>query len=47
MWVLSLGCEDPLGEGLATRSSILAWRSPWTDKPGRLHLIGLQRVGRD
>ena len=33
-WVLSLGQEDPLQKGVATRSSILAWRSPWTEEPG-------------
>ena len=36
MWVQSLGQEDPLEEGMATPSSILAWRSPWTEEPGRL-----------
>ena len=40
----SLGQEDPLEEGMATHSSILAWRIPWTEKPGRLQSIGLQRV---
>ena len=35
-WVQSLGWEDPLEEGMATHSSILAWRSPWTEEPGRL-----------
>ena len=44
MWVLSLGQEDPLEEGMATHSSILAWRIPWTEEPGRLQPIGLQRV---
>ena len=34
MWVLSLGQEDPLEEGTATHSSILAWRIPWTEEPG-------------
>ena len=34
MWVLSLGSEDPLEEGTATHSSILAWRIPWTEEPG-------------
>ena len=42
-WVLSLGREDPL-EGMTTHSSILAWRIPWTDEPGGLQFIGLQRV---
>ena len=40
-----LGQEDPLEEGMATHSSILAWRIPWTEKPGRLQSIGSQRVG--
>ena len=39
--------EDPLEEGMATHSSILSWRIPWTEKPGRLEPIGLQRVGHD
>ena len=46
-WVRSLGWEDPLEKGLATHSSILAWRIPWTDEPGRLQSIGSQRVGHD
>ena len=45
--VLSLGQEDSLEEGLATHSSILAWRIPWTEEPGRLQSLGLQRVRRD
>ena len=45
--VWSLGQEDPLKEGMATHSSILAWRSPWTEEPGRLQSIGSQRVGHD
>ena len=45
--VQSLGREDPLEEGMATHSSILAWRIPWTEEPGRLQSIGLQRVGPD
>jgi len=40
----SLGQEDPLEEGVATHSSILAWRIPWTEVPGRLQSIGLQRA---
>ena len=36
MWVPSLGREDPLEEGMATHSSIFAWRIPWTEEPGRL-----------
>ena len=47
MLVQSLGREDPLGEGMATRSSILAWRIPWTEEPRGLWSIGSQRVGRD
>ena len=39
------GLEDPLEEGMATYSSILAWRIPWTEKPGRLQSMGLPRVG--
>ena len=46
-WVPSLGGEDSLEEGMATHSSILAWRIPWTEKPGRLQSMGLQRVGQD
>ena len=46
-WVRSLGWEDPLEEDMATHSSILAWRNPWTEEPGRLWSIGLQRVRRD
>ena len=44
-WVRSLGREDPLEKGMATHSSILAWRTPWTEEPGWLHSMGLQRVG--
>ena len=44
MWARSLGWEDLLVEGMATHSSILAWRIPWTEKPGGLQCIGLQRV---
>ena len=46
MQVLSLGWEDPLKEGMATHSSILAWRILWTEEPGRLQSMGLQRVGQ-
>ena len=46
-WVGSLGWEDPLEEGMATHSSILAWRIPWTEEPGSLQSMGLQRVGHD
>ena len=42
--VQSLGLEDPLEKGLATHSSILAWKSPWTEEPGGLQSIRLQRV---
>ena len=45
--VQSLVWEDPLEEGMATHSSILAWRIPWTEDPGGLQSIGLQRVGHD
>ena len=38
----SLGLEDPLEKGMATHSSILAWRIPWTEEPGRLQFMGLQ-----
>ena len=43
--VLSLGQEDPLEEGMATHSSVLAWRIPWTEEPGRLQSMGLQTAG--
>ena len=45
--VQPLGREDPLEKELATRSSILAWRIPWTEEPGRLQSMGSQRVGHD
>ena len=45
--VQPLGQEDPLEEGMATHSSILAWRVPWTEEPGGLQSIGSHRVGRD
>ena len=41
--VRSLGCEDPLEEGMATHSSILAWRIPWTEEPGRLLPMGSKK----
>ena len=47
MWVQSLGGEDPVEEGMATHSSILAWRIPWTEGPGGLQSIGSQRVRHD
>ena len=46
-WVQSLGWEDPLEKGMATHSSILAWRITWTEEPGRLQSIGSQRVRHD
>ena len=42
-----LGSEDPLEEGMETHSSILAWRIPWTEEPGGLQSMGLQRFGHD
>ena len=42
-----LGREDPLEEGMGTHSSILAWRIPWTEEPGRLESIELHRVGHN
>ena len=47
MQLQSLNWEDPLEEGMATHSSILAWRIPWTEEPGRLQSIGSQRVRHD
>ena len=47
MWVQSLGQEDPLEEGTATHSSILAWEIPWTEEPSRLQSMGSQIVGYD
>ena len=46
-WVPSLGREDPLEKAMATHSSILAWKIPWTVEPGRLKSMGSQRVGHD
>jgi len=46
-WLWSLGQEDPLEKGMATHFSILAWRILWTEEPGRLQSIGLQRVRYD
>ena len=43
-WVQSLGWEDPLEKGKATHASSLAWRIPWTEKPGGLRSMGLQRI---
>ena len=45
MSVRSLGQEKPLEEGMATHSSILAWKTPWAEEPDRLQSTGLQRVG--
>ena len=45
MWVQSLGQEDPLEKEMTTHCSILAWRIPWTEEPGGLQSMGLQRVG--
>ena len=47
IWVRSLGWEDPPEKGQATHSSILAWRSPWTEKPGGLQFMGSHRIGLD
>ena len=47
MWVQSLGQEDPLEGDMETHSRILAWRIPWTQKPGGLQSIGSQKVGHD
>ena len=46
-WVGSMGQEDSLEKGMATHSSILAWRIPGTEEPGGLQSMGWQRVGRD
>ena len=46
-WVRSLGREDPLEKEMATHSSILAWRIPWTEEPGGLQSTGSQRVRHD
>ena len=46
-WVQSLGWEEPLGKGAASHSSILAWRITWTEEPGGLQCMGLQRVEKD
>ena len=45
--IQSLGQEDSLEKGMATHSSNLAWRIPWTEEPGGLQPVGLQRVGHD
>ena len=46
-WLQSVGWEDPLEKEMATHTCILVWRIPWTEKPGGLQSIGLQRVGHD
>ena len=46
-WLRSLGWEDPLEEGMATHSSILAWRIPWAEEPEGLQSMELKRVGHD
>ena len=46
-WVRSLGREDPLEEGMATHSRILVWEIPWTEEPGGLQPLRLQRVRHD
>ena len=46
-WVQSLGWEDPLEKGKGTHSSILAWRIRWTEEPGKLQPMGLQRAGHN
>ena len=45
--VQPLGREDPLEDEIAAHTSILAWEIPWTQEPGRLHSMGLRRVGHD
>ena len=47
IWVRSLGQEDPLEQEMAPYSSILAWKIPWAEEPGRLQSTGLQRAGHD
>ena len=46
-WARSLGWEDPLEREMATYSSTLAWKVPWTEEPGRLQFMDMQRVGHD
>jgi len=46
-WVQSLGLEDPLEKEMAIHASILAWRIPWMEEPGRLQSMGSQRVRHD
>jgi len=47
IWVQSLAWEDPLEKGMATHFNIPAWRIPWTEKPGRLQSMRLQKVRHD
>ena len=47
MWVQSLGQEDALEEGMATHSNTFAWKIPWTEDPGGLQSMGLERVRHD
>ena len=47
MWIHFLDGDDPLEEEMATHASILAWRIPWTEEPGRLQFIGSQRIRHD
>ena len=46
-WFQSLGWKDPLEKGMATHSSVLAWRIPWTEEPGGLQSMGSHRVGHN
>ena len=46
-WVRPLGWKDPLEKEMATHSSTLAWKIPWTEEPGRLQSMGSQRVGHN
>ena len=46
-WVRSLGWENPLEKGMAIHSRTIAWKIPWTEEPGRLQSMGLQRVRHD
>ena len=46
-WVRSLGQKDPLEEGVVTHSSVLAWRIPWPEEPGRIQSTGSQRAGHN
>ena len=46
-WVQPLGWEDPLEKGMATHSSIIAWKMPWTEEPGGLQSMGSPTVGHD